>query len=68
MNYQAAAALMGGMGPDGSLPIGIDWRRVNYSLAGYGYVVPGTLSDAVPANLEISAVPTAVLTITLRGG
>lgn len=59
---------MGGMGVSGSIPVGSDWRRVSYALAGYGYVVPGTITDASPGNLEISAVPTAVLTITLRGG
>jgi hypothetical protein len=67
MNYQACATLMGGMGAGGSLPVGDDWSRVKFALAGFGYVVPGTISEAVPAETTISSEATATLTISLRG-
>lgn len=66
MNYQSGAKL-GGSTIGQTVPIGADWKRVNYALAGFGHVVAGTISEAVPAETTISSEATATLTITLRG-
>lgn len=38
-----------------SLPIGDKWQRLSFALAGYGYVVPGSWLDAVPAASSLTA-------------
>lgn len=66
MNYQSGAALMCGFGVDGSMPIGIDWRRVNFALAGYGYLVPGSFSEPAPLTCESSVVRTCNATSSIE--
>lgn len=64
MNYQAGAIL--GIGSPG-IPINADWKRVNFALAGYGLLVPGTISDPVTATLSHSAQKTCNITHSVTG-
>lgn len=64
MNYQTALSVAGG--PDG-IPVGSDWKRINYSLAGYGFVVPGTLSNPAPVTIDHSAQATCTITHSVKG-
>ncbi len=68
MNYAAGASLAGGgLIADGrALPVNDDWRRVNYALAGYGYVVPGSVSDAEPVACESSVARTCTATSSIE--
>jgi hypothetical protein len=67
MNYQASCNSVATQMSLQVVPIGADWKRVNFALAGYGHVLAGTISEPVPAETTISSEATATLTITLRG-
>lgn len=64
MNYQAAANL--GYNRQG-IPIGTDWRRVNYALAGYGLVLPATISDAKVVDLVPGSEQKTQVVLSSRG-
>lgn len=62
MNYQAGASLGCACGQplidSTNLPIGDKWQRVSFALAGYGHVVPGSISDAAPVSATNSLAET----------
>lgn len=63
MNFQSAASL--GYNRQG-VPIGTDWRRINFALAGYGYVLPASLSTPEPVAVEYSNTRAVEVTWTLE--
>ncbi len=50
-----------------TIPMGADWRRVNFALAGFGYVVPGTISDPETATIEHSTQASCIITHSVTG-
>lgn len=68
MNYQSGAALGQAGFMDGRhIPISADWHRVKYALAGYGWVVPGTISDPATATIEHSTQASCIITHSVTG-
>lgn len=71
MNYQAGSSLAGGYGlldaDPRIIPVGTNWKRVNFALAGFGYVVPGTISDPVTATIAHAAQKTCTITHSVKG-
>lgn len=64
MNFQDKAKLCGGLP---GVPVGNTWRVVNFALAGYGYVVPGTTTPATSGILTHSTQAQAVITHSVTG-
>lgn len=68
MNYQAAAALTGGgaLLSGAFLPVGDNWARLTYALAGYGRVVGGPLVSVAPVVCESSVARTCTATSSIE--
>jgi len=64
MNYGAAETI--GYNRQ-AIPIGDDWRRINFALAGYGYILPATRSAPVVVDLANSSVLKTEVVLTSRG-